>query len=109
MLPAEPSYLWSTFKSFLNRTLPALPHPPPLSVYTFFLKITCPPQKILLYLNQKTVIKTKNTMNTLLIMGWASLATWAIPNTIKDEDLRHGMRLVLVSMSIGVLIGALVF
>ena len=48
-------------------------------------------------------------MNVLIIMGWASLATWAIPNTIKDEDLRHGMRLVLASMSIGVLIGALVF
>jgi hypothetical protein len=104
MLPAEPSYLWSTFKSLLNRTLPALPHPPPLSVYTPPSKTTCPPQKILLYLNQKQTF-----MNTLLIMGWASLATWAIPNTIKDEDLRHGMRLVLVSMSIGVLIGALVF
>ena len=104
MLPAEPSYLWSTFKSFLNRTLPALPHPPPLSVYTPPSKTTCHPQKILLYLNQKQTF-----MNTLLIMGWASLATWAIPNTIKDEDLRYGMRLVLVSMSIGVLIGALVF
>ena len=104
MLPAEPSYLWRTFKSLLNRTLPALPHPPPLSVYTPPSKTTCPPQKILLYLNQKQTF-----MNTLLIMGWASLATWAIPNTIKDEDLRHGMRLVLVSMSIGVLIGALVF
>jgi hypothetical protein len=104
MLPAEPSYLWSTFKSLLNRTLPALPHPPPLSVYTPPSKTTCHPQKILLYLNQKQTF-----MNTLLIMGWASLATWAIPNTIKDEDLRHGMRLVLVSMSIGVLIGALVF
>ena len=104
MLPAEPSYLWSTFKSFLNRTLPALPHPPPLSVYTPPSKTTCPPQKILLYLNQKQTF-----MNTLLIMGWASLATWAIPNAFKDEDLRYGMRLVLVSMSIGVLIGALVF
>jgi hypothetical protein len=104
MLPAEPSYLWSTFKSLLNRTLPALPHPPPLSVYTPPSKTTCHPQKILLYLNQKQTF-----MNTLLIMGWASLATWVIPNTIKDEDLRHGMRLVLVSMSIGVLIGALVF
>ena len=48
-------------------------------------------------------------MNALLIMGWASLATWTIPNTIKDEDLRYGMRLVLASMSIGVIIGALVF
>ena len=48
-------------------------------------------------------------MNTLLIMGWVSLATWAIPNTIKDEDLRYGMRLVLASMSIGVIIGALAF
>ena len=104
MLPAEPSYLWSTFKSLLNRTLPALPHPPPLSVYTPPSKTTCHPQKILLYLNQKQTF-----MNTLLIMGWASLATWAIPNAFKDEDLRYGMRLVLVSMSIGVLIGALVF
>jgi hypothetical protein len=104
MLPAEPSYLWRTFKSLLNRTLPALSHPPPLSVYTPPSKITCPPQKILLYLNQKQTF-----MNTLLIMGWASLATWAIPNAFKDEDLRYGMRLVLVSMSIGVLIGALVF
>jgi len=104
MLPAEPSYLWSTFKSFLNRTLPALPHPPPLSVYTPPSKTTCHPQKTLLYLNQKQTF-----MNTLLIMGWASLATWAIPNAFKDEDLRYGMRLVLVSMSIGVLIGALVF
>lgn len=48
-------------------------------------------------------------MNALLIMGWATLATWVIPNAIKDEELRHGMRLVLGSMSIGVLIGALVF
>jgi hypothetical protein len=48
-------------------------------------------------------------MNALLIMGWATLATWAIPNTIKDENLRIGLRLVLVSMSIGVLIGALIF
>jgi hypothetical protein len=48
-------------------------------------------------------------MNALLIMGWATLATWVIPNTIKDEELRYGMRLVLGSMSIGVLIGALVF
>ena len=48
-------------------------------------------------------------MNVLIIIGWATLATWTIPNTIKDEDLRHGMRLVLASMSIGVLIGALVF
>ena len=104
MLPAEPSYLWRTFKSLLNRTLPALPHPPPLSVYTPPSKTTCHPQKILLYLNQKQTF-----MNTLLIMGWASLATWAIPNAFKDEDLRYGMRLVLGSMSIGVLIGALVF
>jgi hypothetical protein len=84
--------------------MPALPHPPPLSVYTFLSKITCPPQNTLLYLNQKQTF-----MNALLIMGWASLATWAIPNTIKDEDLRYGMRLVLGSMSIGVIIGALVF
>jgi len=55
------------------------------------------------------IFKLKTFMNTLLIMGWASLATWAIPNTIKDEDLRYGMRLVLGSMSIGVLIGALAF
>ena len=48
-------------------------------------------------------------MNALLIMGWASLATWAIPNAFKDKELRYGMRLVLVSMSIGVLIGALIF
>lgn len=48
-------------------------------------------------------------MNTLLIMGWASLTTWAIPNAFKDEDLRYGMRLILISMSIGVLIGDLVF
>ena len=48
-------------------------------------------------------------MNALLIMGWATLATWTIPNTIKDEELRYGLRLVLGSMSIGVLIGALVF
>jgi len=84
--------------------MPALPHPPPLSVYTPSHKTTCPPQNTLLYLNQKQTF-----MNTLLIMGWASLATWAIPNTIKDEDLRYGMRLVLGSVSIGVLIGALAF
>lgn len=48
-------------------------------------------------------------MNALLIIGWATLVTWAIPNTIKDEELRYGMRLVLGSVSIGVLIGALVF
>lgn len=47
-------------------------------------------------------------MNTLLIMGWASLATWAIPNAFKDEELKYGVRLVLVSMSIGVLIGVLI-
>jgi len=92
--------------------MPALPHHPPLSVYTFstiFSKITCPPQKLLLYLNQKHTNKQKHFMNALLIMGWATLATWTIPNTIKDEDLRYGMRLVLGSMSIGVLIGALAF
>jgi hypothetical protein len=86
--------------------MPALPHHPPLSVYTPYYissKITCPPQNPSLYLNQKRF------MNTLLIMGWATLATWAIPNTIKDEELRYGMRLVLGSMSIGVLIGALAF
>ena len=33
--------------------MPALPHPPPLSVYTPSPKITCPPQNILLHLNQK--------------------------------------------------------
>ena len=48
-------------------------------------------------------------MNTLLIMGWASLATWAIPNIFKDKELRYGIRLILISMSIGVLIGALIF
>ncbi len=48
-------------------------------------------------------------MNALLIIGWATLATWTIPNTIKDEELRYGLRLVLGSVSIGVLIGALVF
>ena len=83
--------------------MPALPHPPPLSVYTPSPKITCHPQNTLLYLNKQQF------MNALLIIGWATLATWTIPNTIKDEDLRYGMRLVLGSMSIGVLIGALVF
>jgi len=48
-------------------------------------------------------------MNALLIIGWATLATWTIPNTIKDEDLRYGLILVLGSMSIGVLIRALLF
>jgi hypothetical protein len=48
-------------------------------------------------------------MNALLIIGWATLATWTIPNTVKDEELRYGMRLVLGSVSIGVLIGALLF
>jgi hypothetical protein len=91
--------------------MPALLHHPSLSVYTPYhisLKITCPPQKLLLYLNKKTY-KQKHFMNALLIIGWATLATWTIPNTIKDEELRYGMRLVLGSMSIGVLIGALVF
>ena len=36
--------------------MPALPHPPLLSVYTILLKITCPPQNTLLYLNKN---KTK--------------------------------------------------
>jgi hypothetical protein len=88
--------------------MPVLPHHPPLSVYTISPKITCHPQKLSLYLNKKTY-KQKHFMNALLIVGWATLATWAIPNTIKDEDLRYGMRLVLGSMSIGVLIGALAF
>jgi hypothetical protein len=83
--------------------MPALPHSPPLSVYTIPSKTTCYLQKLLVYLNKQQF------MNALLIIGWATLATWAIPNTIKDEDLRYGMRLVLGSMSIGVLIGALVF
>jgi hypothetical protein len=68
-----------------------------------FSKITCHPQKLLLYLNKQEF------MNALLIIGWATLVTWTIPNTIKDEELRYGLRLVLGSMSIGVLIGALVF
>jgi hypothetical protein len=70
----------------------------------YFFKNNLPPVKNII------IFKSKNTiMNALLIMGWATLATWAIPNTIKDEDLRYGMRLVLGSMSIGVLIGALAF
>lgn len=69
-----------------------------------FLKNNVPPTKYFIIFKSKT-----NVMNTLLIMGWASLVTWAIPNTIKDEDLKYGMRLVLGSMSIGVLIGALAF
>ena len=86
--------------------MPALPPSPPLSVYTSYhisSKITCRPQKLLLYLNKQEF------MNALLIIGWATLATWTIPNAIKDEDLRYGLRLVLGSMSIGVLIGALLF
>ena len=83
--------------------MPALPHPPPLSVYTPSTKTTCLPQNTLLYLNKQQF------MNALLIIGWATLATWTIPNIIKDEDLRYGMRLVLGSMSIGELIGALAF
>jgi hypothetical protein len=83
--------------------MPASPHPPPLSVYTISSKTTCHPQKLLLYLNKQEF------MNALLIIGWATLATWTIPNTIKDEELRYGLRLVLGSVSIGVLIGALVF
>jgi hypothetical protein len=71
-----------------------------------------PPTKYFIIFKSKTNVTNKKHfifMNTLLIMGWTSLATWAIPNTIKDEDLRYGMRLVLASMSIGVIIGALVF
>ena len=67
-----------------------------------------PPTKTIIIFKSKTH-KQKHFMNALLIMGWATLATWTIPNTIKDEDLRYGLRLVLGSMSIGVLIGALVF
>ena len=31
-------------------------------------------------------------MNALLIIGWATLATWTIPNTIKDEELANNLR-----------------
>jgi hypothetical protein len=82
--------------------------PYPYIHFLLLLKITCPPQKLSLYLNKKTY-KQKHFMNALLIIGWATLATWTIPNTIKDEELRYGVRLVLGSMSIGVLIGALAF
>jgi hypothetical protein len=74
-------------------------------------KNNVPPTKNIIIFKSKNIVNKKHFifMNALLIMGWASLATWAIPNTIKDEDLRYGMRLVLGSMSIGVLIGALAF
>jgi hypothetical protein len=85
--------------------------PPPLiRIYAlpYFFKNNLPPIKIIIIFKQKTY-KQKHFMNALLIMGWATLATWTIPNTIKDEELRYGLRLVLGSMSIGVLIGALAF
>lgn len=47
-------------------------------------------------------------MTTLLTLGWLTLITWGVPNLAKDEDLRYGARLVLCSMSIGVLIGILI-
>jgi hypothetical protein len=89
--------------------MPALPHHSPLSVYTIpiIFKNNLPPIKNIIIFKSKNT--EQNIMNALLIMGWATLATWVIPNTIKDEELRYGMRLVLGSMSIGVLIGALVF
>jgi hypothetical protein len=71
-------------------------------------KNNLPSLKNIIIFKSKTY-KQKYFMNTLLIMGWATLATWTIPNTIKDEELRYGMRLVLGSMSIGILIGALAF
>jgi hypothetical protein len=90
--------------------MPVLLHHPLLSVYTLLItfKNNLPSVKTIIIFKSKTY-KQKYFMNTLLIMGWATLATWAIPNTIKDEELRYGMRLVLGSMSIGVLIGALAF
>jgi hypothetical protein len=89
--------------------MPALPHHSPLSVYTIpiIFKNNLPSIKNIIIFKSKNT--EQNIMNALLIMGWATLATWVIPNTIKDEELRYGMRLVLGSMSIGVLIGALVF
>ena len=94
--------------------MPALPHHSPLSVYTIpiIFKNNLPPVKNIIIFKSKNIQTNKKYfifMNALLIMGWATLATWAIPNTIKDEELRYGMRLVLGSMSIGVLIGALAF
>jgi hypothetical protein len=94
--------------------MPALPHHPLLSVYTIpiIFKNNLPPVKNIIIFKSKNIQTNKKHfifMNALLIMGWATLATWVIPNTIKDEELRYGMRLVLGSISIGVLIGALAF
>ncbi len=95
--------------------MPALPHHPSLSVYTpyhIIFENNLPPTKTIIIFKSKNIQANKKHfifMNALLIIGWATLATWTIPNTIKDEDLRYGMRLVLGSMSIGVLIGALAF
>jgi hypothetical protein len=44
-------------------------------------------------------------MSTLLTLGWLALITWGVPNLAKDEDLKIGLKLVFVSMSIGILIG----
>jgi uncharacterized membrane protein YwzB len=90
--------------------MPTLPHHPLLSVYTpyyIFSKTTCPPQKTLLYLNQKTH-KQKIVMNSLLfilIVGWAMLISITIPKFIKDEELKYGVTIVLHSMSLGVYLG----
>jgi hypothetical protein len=73
----------------------------------YIFKNNLPPIKNIIIFKSKNI--EQNVMNALLIMGWATLATWVIPNTIKDEELRYGMRLVLGSMSIGVLIGDLAF
>ena len=92
--------------------MPALLHHSLLSVYTITLKNNLFPIKTIIIFKSKNIQTNKKHfifMNALLIMGWATLVTWAIPNIIKDEELRYGMRLVLGSMSIGVLIGALAF
>jgi uncharacterized membrane protein YwzB len=90
--------------------MPALPHHSPLSVYTPYhisSKITCPPQKTLLYLNKKTY-KQKTVMNPLLfilIVGWSMLISFTIPKFIKNEELKYGVTLMLNSMSLGVYLG----
>jgi hypothetical protein len=43
-------------------------------------------------------------MPALLTLGWLALITWGVPNLAKDEDLKTGLKLIFVSMSIGMFI-----
>lgn len=44
-------------------------------------------------------------MSTLLTLGWLTLITWGVPNLAKNKELKSGLKLIFVSMYVGILIG----